>query len=209
MKNLLFIALCSAGSMLYVQAEQIVGNEFGNYFDKLQTYGERGPTGKPFKVGVEIGNGNPKNPIWVKVFNGPNVSAVYQVAQASPGFLKTGKTRANFSTNIAEPTSVMIWNANPETTQQLRNPNAWFSFPTNKTAYVTWDPSSKTPLRPAGSSAKSGVGGLIGKVVGGFGATESNLSLKNNVSQKDIYLVPTKDYASKLKQYSDEDIARK
>ena len=75
--------------------------------------------------------------------------------------------------DIKTPTYLAVWFKEPREIREYATPNRMYTFTPGKTIYVTIDPTSKEIIRPAGRSGISN-------------ATETNLSLSNNISSKDI-----------------------
>ncbi len=176
MKKALLLVLSSSVLILQVQAEV---NPPQREWKTTQTYGEKDESGKPFVVGFEFGNrGNA--PVWIQVLNGADFSTVFKVVPTSKD--AKYKTTQPLITDITKPTYLLIWKEDPRDSSGAmkdKTSNYSYTFTPNKTVYVTWgDPTSDVILRPT----KGRFGGLLG----GFGKTETNLSLKKNVSQKDI-----------------------
>ncbi|MBA3751208.1 hypothetical protein H0X06_00185 [Candidatus Dependentiae bacterium] len=134
-------------------------------------YGEKG-----FNVGFELGNRG-KDLIWFQVFNGDAKSPVSK----SEGLRKGEKLsyKKNFAIDISKRTYLFVWYSEP-TGDRLQKPDRVYSFSTGSTLYLTWDPSGDALLRPTK--------GRLGGIFGGFGKTESGLSLKKNIPAKDIFV---------------------
>ncbi len=134
-------------------------------------YGEKG-----FNVGFEIGNRG-KDPIWFQLFNGDNKSSVTQLEGLRKGEKQSPKKNA--AMDISKRTYLFVWYSEP-TGDRLQKPDRVYSFSTGSTLYLTWDPSGDALLRPTK--------GRLGGILGGFGKTESGLSLKKNIPARDIFV---------------------
>ncbi len=176
MKKTLLLLLSSSVLIFHLQAEV---NPPQREWKTTLTYGEKDESGKPFVVGFEFGNRG-KAPVWIQVLNGADFSTVFQVAPTSKD--AKYKTTQPLITDITKPTYLLIWKEDPrDSSGAMKNKtsNYTYTFTPNKTVYITWgDPSSDSILRPT----KGRLSGLLG----GYGKTETNLSLKKNISQKDI-----------------------
>ncbi|MBA2306592.1 hypothetical protein H0W26_00450 [Candidatus Dependentiae bacterium] len=170
MKRMVLVMLSSSLLIFQTQAE-LKGPS--SSWSKTQTYGQKDESGKPFLVGFELGNRG-KEPLWVQVINGSETSDVRQVSAVE----KSDKGLTQLNIDSAKPTYLAVW-YKPSSGITTQAPDKLFSFTPGKTIYLTWEPYSVRPTK-----------GRFAGVLGGFGKTESNMSLKNNVSQKDI-----KDYS--------------
>jgi hypothetical protein len=164
MKKMILVMLSS--SLLVFQAQATL-KELVQSWTKTQTYGKNDESGTPFLVGFELGNKG-KDPLWIQVVNGNELSEVVKVDPLG----KSNKARADFIIDTAQPTYLAIWHEeSPGVATQ--DPAKLFSFSKNKTIYVTWESNGLRPTK--------------GKLAGILDKTDSNMSLRNNVSTKDIY----------------------
>ena len=133
------------------------------------------------KVGFELINKS-NRPIWIALTNGENTTRAHQIDSA------TSMTRheLRFTTiDIKKPTQLAVWYSNPGAVSFEKKytiagkklfkpaPNKVYSFTIGKTLYLTWDKANYA--RPQSGP----LGGALKK-------TDSNLSLKINVSKGDI-----------------------
>ncbi len=138
------------------------------------------------KIGFELINKS-KRPIWVALTNGDNTTRAMEVQPAT----KMERQGLRFlRIDINQPTFMAVWYSNPGRVSFEKKtlglfgektfkpaPNKVYSFTKGKTMYLTWDQANYA--RPQSGP----LGGKLGK-------TDSNLSLKDNVSKSDINEAP-------------------
>lgn len=178
MNKLISIIICTAALSLSLSASiRFVGTEI---FKIPKTYG------KDTKIGLEVYNKNP-NDLWVEVNNGGDFSDTKKIRG------NTGQVSRDvigqFEIDITKDTFLAVWLKDPGPVQKMPgytmfgNLPAWlkpkpdfiYSFPKNKTIYITWDKDNFP--RPETGVLK----GILGKTDSGL-----TLSKSKNVTKDDI-----------------------
>ncbi len=182
MKRIIFLTLLlSAGQSLLAT---IVDAGF-NVFKETQVYGKNSP------IGLEIINKN-KAPFWFALQNGPDVySRLGKTAFKLEGESFLERSEIQYNLDIDEPTFLAVWNNDPGKVELKKTgafglmgakaffpqPDELYTFTPGRTVYLTR--TAKGDFKPETGPLK----GLLGK-------TDSGLSLKNNVQEKDIKKLP-------------------
>lgn len=187
-------------NLLYATVALSAGNAFatiresgiGSIFSSTKTY----PLDT--KIGFELRNKGKK--IWMAGRNGVEIFMDKTGNTIMPLEPKAAK---DFEIDWAQPTQLAVWSKEPknknitladmeffrkklqEQAAVKERPDGLFNFTRNKTIYINWDDSEKP--RPQTGLAK----GILGK-------TDSGLSLKNNLTDKDITLSHTEELVNPL-----------
>ena len=124
-----------------------------------------------------------KRPIWIAIANGGGLTASKAMKVDTGETITPGGREINPKLD----TQLAVWYSDPSSAVSYEasgfgivgrkvfkpKPNKFFSFPRNKTLYLTWDESNYA--RPQTGP----LGGMLGK-------TDTGLSLKNNVEKGEI-----------------------
>ncbi len=176
----LTLLLCAGQSLLATIVDAGL-----DVFKETQVYGKNSP------IGLEIINKN-KAPFWFALKNGPDIySRLGKTAFKLEGEKFLQRSEARYNLDIDEPTFIAVWNNDPGKVEFKKTavfglmgakaffpqPDELYTFTEGKTIYLTRTP--KGDFKPE-----------TGPLKGLLGTTDSKLSLKNNVQEKDIKKLP-------------------
>lgn len=194
-KNLIVITILTfAANTSFIQADVV--SAIGSFFTGEKIYNndpKNYDRKKETNIGVEILNKKSKD-IWVTATNAAGVGGLNFTEQTKK--IPKGKSVGFEKVDITQPTEIAVWAVNPNPTKGNKflsdkniisegkwsfksasgNPFVIAGFTPNKTMYLTIDEErQETRVRPQ-----------TGPRGGAAGKTNTDLSLKNNVTTADI-----------------------